>query len=95
MYQFPPLDEEEYATLCWLSQRGYDGGLLDLLSLDREPTDPDMYGKVDGLYHFAPLSEPDAWTYNQNVTTDAEAFLSCNGSESLGKKMLDLYNKIV
>ena len=85
-YKIEDLDEEEYETLCWLSDRGYDGGILD--SLDGEQ-------KEDGGYSFKPIPENKAWEIKQAIDDDRHAFLTSNGSESLAEKLNKFLNNIV
>ncbi len=85
-YQIEPLDREEYATLCWLSERGYDAGILDSVSV--ELTDDD--GAILG-----PIPEHVAWEINERYNEDPHAFLTCNGSESLAEKLYKFINSIV
>lgn len=85
-YTIEPLDKKEYATLSWLSDRGYDGGILELTS--GEETD-------DGGYKFESIPEHVAWQIKDNIDEDEHAFLTSNGSRSLAEKLLAFIDAIV
>jgi hypothetical protein len=81
------LNRVEYATLAWLADRGYDGGLYDFASHSENPEDENGATLV--------LDESAAWAFRDYVDEDWHAFLACNGSATLAEKMMDLYNEIV
>ena len=86
------LTDKEYETLCWLSDRGYDAELLDLATLESTPEDelpeaPNVYVLV--------MSEPTAWTWNENIEADRHAYLTCLGPGDLMDKLIALEQSIV
>jgi hypothetical protein len=85
-YQIEDLNKKEYATLCWLSDHGYDGGILDLA--DGEVTEEDGY-------KFKPIPENVAWQIAEKIEEDPHAFLASNGSRSLGDKLMKFLDDIV
>ena len=79
-YEIEPLDEEEYETLCWLSDRGYDAGICE---------------HVSGPGEEITLTEPQAWEVLESIDEDPHAFLASNGSESLAKKLYKFIDSVV
>jgi hypothetical protein len=92
--------ERDYATLCWLSDRGYDGGFLGVARLERIEgpngvaiDEPDDMGS-DGVRVYS-LTEPEAWTVREYVDEDPCAFLACCGSDTLARALLGFLERIV
>jgi len=79
-YKIEPLDEEEYETLCWLSDHGYDAGICD---------------HVNGPGEETTLMEPQAWEILEAIDEDPNAFLSSNGSRSLAQKLYKFIDDVV
>ena len=86
-YRIPPLNQREYATLRWLADRGYDGGILKLAGVEEE--------LPDGGVVLGALTEPEAWEFHDNVDQDLNAFLASSGSRTLNDKLFGLYERIV
>lgn len=74
-------------TLGWLADHGYDAEFCKLAKLDNECD-------VDGCAVYE-MTEPDAWSFHNNVASDYDAFLSCCGDSRLSEILLDLYGRIV
>jgi len=85
-YKIESLTKEEYETLLWLSDRGYDAGILELISGGQTE---------DGGYTFEPIPEHVAWQINDNIAEDEGAFLTSNGSRSLEEKLFAFLEKII
>src|ERR1700692_2187795 len=85
-YKIEDLNKQEYATLSWLSDHGYDAGILELISGEE---------KEDGGYKFDPIPEHVAWEIMDRRNEDEDAFLTSNGSRSLGEKILEFMDAIV
>jgi hypothetical protein len=83
-YRIEDLDNEEWDTLCWLNARGYDAGIAQFF------TESDA-----GTATCRVIAEHEAWQVNEAVDEDKEAFLACNGSETLREKLWDFINSIV
>ncbi len=83
-YKIEPLDREEHCTLHWLSERGYDHGIYQKLAGNEI---------ADGGYEFDSIPEHVAWEFMDAL--DDEAFLTCNGSRSLARKLLAFLESIV
>jgi len=79
-YKIEPLTVEEFETLCWLNDHGYDAGILT---------------HVPSPGELIEISEPDAWKVQEEIDLDPGAFLTCNGSESLNEKIWKFINSIV
>lgn len=75
---------EEYTTLCWLAERGYDGSILDNCTVDENGPDVTLE-----------LTEAQAWEVNECVNDDPDAFLTCNGDKQLARKLQTFLNSIV
>ncbi len=86
-YQIPKLTKEEYATLCWLADRGYDAGILKAAGVEEETDDG---GAVLGT-----IPEHKAWEIQKNIEDDTHAFLASNGSVSLARKLWKFLYSIV
>jgi hypothetical protein len=86
-YRIERLTSEEYATLCWLADRGYDGGILAAAGVEEET--------ADGGAILGEISEPDAWEISDDINADPHAFLTCNGSDELADKLLAFVNSII
>lgn len=52
-YRIAPLSAEEYLTLCWLADRGYDAGILDAAGVMEE--------RSDGAVVLGEIPEHKAW----------------------------------
>lgn len=86
-YQLEPLTPREFATLQWLAERGYDGGLLDLAGVEEELPNGDIL--------LGALRESEAWEFHENVEEDPHAFLTSSGAAGLNQKMWQLLDSIV
>ena len=86
MYLIEPLDSTEYATLSWLSDHGYDAGILDaVVSCERD----------DGLIGLSGIPESVAWGIRDAIDADPHAWLACCGSRSLAEKLNTFVESIV
>jgi len=92
--------ESDFATLCWLSERGYDGGFLELATLDAvEAPDgaernEDREDEEDSVRVYG-LTELEAWKFKDHFNDDPNAFLACCGSPTLQDSLVGLLNEIV
>lgn len=86
-YRIPRLTKREFATLEWLSDRGYDGGILEAAGVEEE--------YPDGSVQLGDIPEPAAWEIHNNVEEDPGAFLSSSGSEGLNDKLIGFLDAIV
>ena len=86
-YRIPRLTKREFATLEWLSDRGYDGGILDAAGIEEE--------YPDGSVQLGDIPEPAAWGIRDNIEEDPHAFLSSSGSRELNDKLIQFVDSIV
>jgi hypothetical protein len=87
VYFIPQLTKTEYATLKWLSDHGYDGGILEAAGVEEEYDDGGA--KLGGLTEF------EAWTVKDSVDEDPHAFLASSGCRSLNEKLWKFLDQIV
>lgn len=87
VYFIPRLTRSEYATLQWLADRGYDAGILDAAGVSLEHD--------DGGVTLGGLTEPEAWTIQEQYNEDPDAFLTSSGSRGLNEKLLRFLDSIV
>lgn len=87
VYHIPRLTRTEYATLEWLSDRGYDGNILNIAGVEEE--------YPDGSIQLGDLTEPQAWRFSQYIEEDPDAFLVSSGSKGLNEKLINLWQSIV
>jgi len=89
--------ERDYATLCWLSDHGYDAGFLELATLERVETPDGTEIDDDGsdTVRVYGLSEPEAWNFKDEYDADPCAFLACCGSSTLTEALVRLLDCIV
>ena len=88
VYRIEKLTQGEYATLCWLAERGYDAGILKAAGVEREST-------ADGSVTLGGIAEPEAWAIRDRIDGDTHAFLTSNGSPGLERKLLAFTESIV
>ena len=84
VYKIEDLDKEEYQTLLWLADHGYDGDIMELTTGEE---------KEEGGYRFDPIAEHLAWEIKEN--SEQHGFLTSNGSHSLADKLWKFINNIV
>jgi hypothetical protein len=84
-YKVGPISEESMITLSWLDAHGYDGGFKTFHD-ESELTD-------EGWFFY--FTEPSAWSFNEEVTEDPDAFLACCGDPDLSQTLLNFCNQIV
>ena len=83
--------ERDLRTLEWLNDRGYDAAFLEMATfLGREKKSDGS----DGAFVYG-LSEPDAWQVRDEYEKDPDAFLTCNGSDTLGSALFGFLDSIV
>lgn len=83
---FVTIPASGYAYLEWASDRGYDGGILDLAEMVMESD--------CGTVTIA-LTEASAWEFSDNVSADWSAFLSCCGCSETADALCYLIDEIV
>ena len=86
-YRIAPLTKTEYATLVWLSERGYDAGILKTAGIEKE--------LFDGTVVLGSIPEHKAWEIKENYDQDPNAFLTSCGSEGLKEKLYAFMDRIV
>ena len=86
-YRIPRLSKTEFATLEWLSARGYDRGILDAAGVSEE--------FPDGSVQLGDIREHEAWSIRDNIEEDRHAFLTSSGSDSLNQILWDFEDSIV
>lgn len=86
-YLIAPLSRQEYATLRWLSNHGYDAGILDAAGVERE--------RANGGVVLGRIPEHKAWEISERIEEDPGAFLASNGSRTLATKLLSFVDRIV
>lgn len=79
--------ERDLETLYWLSDRGYDGGVLNAA----EEIEEDPGGERVTLV----IPEHAAWEISDTIEADPDAFLACCGSPTLSEALIGLWESIV
>ena len=83
--------ERDWETLHWLAGRGYDGDIVEHSSLEVGGYNDDYEWEPAELH----LTEPEAWSVQEAIEADPDAFLSCCGSDSLARALIDFWTSIV
>ncbi len=78
--------ERDQITLEWLAAHGYDARFLELAEL--------TIVKADGRRIYT-MTEPNAWEFCKEIESDPDAFLACNGSDTLNTSLLTFEDSIV
>lgn len=78
-YRIPPLTKTEYETLIWLSEHGYDAGILKTAGVQDNLPDG---GVILGM-----IPEHKAWEIRDAIDADPNAFLTSCGSAGLAEKL--------
>jgi hypothetical protein len=79
------LDSSEYTALLWLSDRGYDGGLIEHSDYSESEDE-----KVITLSY----PEHKMWSVKEEIDSDEDAFMTC-ASGDLAQKCWALIDSIV
>lgn len=77
-------------TLPWLSDRGYDGGIYDMLEVLEGPTAEDEGDLDDDV--IVTWTSFDALEVQQAFQDDPDGFLSCNGSPTISDLAVSILN---
>lgn len=84
------LTPNEYKTLEWLSDHGYDGGLCEYASsLDMDGDDIDSSTEI-----VLSFTEPAAWSVREQYDDDEHAYGAC-AARPLCRKMYEFIDGIV
>ena len=86
-YRIPRLSKRAFATLEWLSDRGYDAGILDAAGVEEE--------YPDGSVQLGDIPEHRAWDVKEYIEEDPDAWLASSGSRELNEVLQNFVDSIV
>jgi len=76
------ITQDQWHTIVWLSQRGYDAGIFEAMQCT---DNPEVFA----------IEEHDAWDCFDQFTADPHAWLTCCGDSSLADTLNNFISNIV